>query len=421
MRRSMLEIEIAALGGRGDGVADTAAGRVYVPYTVPGDRVGVRLGPAVGDGRAGELVELLAAGVARVDPPCPHFHDCGGCAMQHVANGFYAGWKCEVVKSALARHGLGGVAVAPLARVAPGDRRRADFVARRVGDKILLGFNRRASHKIVDIDRCLVLDPRLVALLTPLRELLGAFLAQGAGLDVKATMTDGGVDLLFEGAAVPTLAQRETLAAFVRDQGLARLSLRDRANEFLDVIAIPRPARVRFGEAAVDLPAGSFLQASPAAEAILAGAVAEAVRGAGRIADLYAGCGTFSLPLSAQAEVLAVENDAALAAALQAAANRAGRRLRVERRDLERRPLAAKELDSFGAVVFDPPRAGAKAQAAALAESKVPVVVAVSCAPPSFARDARLLVDGGYRLDRVLPVDQFVWSAHVELVGVFQR
>ena len=148
----MLEIEIASLGGRGDGIADTAEGRIYVPYTVPGDKVGVRLGPAVGDGRTGELTELLASGPARIEPPCPHFHDCGGCMLQHVEPDFYAAWKRDIVASALARQGLGDITIAPLVRIAPGDRRRADFVARRVGGKVLLGFHRRASHKIVDLE-----------------------------------------------------------------------------------------------------------------------------------------------------------------------------------------------------------------------------------------------------------------------------
>jgi 23S rRNA (uracil1939-C5)-methyltransferase len=417
----MPEVEIASLGGRGDGIGDTDQGRLYVPYTVPGDKVGVRLGPAAGDGRMGELVELLAPGPARVEPPCRHFHDCGGCTLQHVQADFYAAWKRDIVVSALARQGLDTATVAALVRIAPGDRRRADFVARRVGGKVLLGFHRRASNKIVDLDVCLVLDPRLIALAPPLRTLLAGLLQPGAALDVKATVTDGGIDLLLEGGLAPTLRQREMLAAFAIAQGLARLAIRASRTGPVDVIAVLQAALVRFGGVAVELPPGSFLQASPAAEAALVAVVLGATEGAKRIADLYAGCGTFSLPLAASAEVLAVENDPTLAAALQSAANLAQRRLHVERRDLTRRPLAADELRRFDAVVFDPPRIGAKQQAMALADSNVPLVVAVSCAPATFARDAKFLAHGGYRLDHVVPVDQFLWSAHVELVGIFRR
>jgi 23S rRNA (uracil1939-C5)-methyltransferase len=416
-----LETEIASLGGRGDGIAETARGRLYVPYTVPGDRVGVRTGRAIGDGHEGELIELLKAGPNRVEPPCPHFHDCGGCALQHVSVDFYAEWKRNLVVVALERQGLDGRAVAPLVQIAQGDRRRADFVARRISGKILLGFNRRASHKIVDLQTCLVLDWRVVALLEPLRQLLPILLTPGTGCDVKATLTESGIDLLFEGAMALTLKQRELLARLADEQDLARVGLRNPTSGFSDVIIIRRVPIVRFGNVPIDLPFGAFLQASPAAEAALTSEVLSAVLGAKRVADLYAGCGTFSLPLSASAEILAIEGDETQVAALRMAANRARRPVRVERRDLSRRPLVGEELQRFDAVVFDPPRAGAKEQAATLGSSKVPTVVAVSCAPSTFARDARLLVEGGYRLQSVIPIDQFLWSTHVELVGVFRR
>ena len=416
-----LEVEIKTLGGRGDGVADTPRGRVYVPYTLPGDRVGVRLGAAAGDGHAAELVELIASGPARIEPPCRHFHDCGGCALQHVAADFYADWKREQVIAALRRRDLPTDMVAPLVRVPPQDRRRADLVARKVGRQLLLGFHRRGSHKIVDLAECPVLQPALVVLFEPLRALLAGLLPAGAAVEAKLTLTDNGVDLLLDGLAATSAAARETLAAFAETQDLARLVLRDRDAGFEDPIARRRAPLLRFGGVAVELPPAAFLQASPAAEAAMAAEVLAAALGAGRIADLYAGLGTFGLPLSATAEVQAYESEARLIAALQAAANRARRRLKAELRDLVRRPLDATELNSFDAVVFDPPRAGAREQAAELAKSKVPLVVGVSCAPGTFARDARLLVDGGYRLTRVLPVDQFLWSPHVELVATFRR
>ncbi|HYM31870.1 MAG TPA: hypothetical protein VEU47_11245 [Candidatus Cybelea sp.] len=415
------EVEIARLGGQGDGVADTPRGRLYVPYTVPGDRVGVRVGKPAGDGRAAEMIELLCAGASRVEPPCPHYHDCGGCVLQHVADGAYTAWKRDLVVSALARHGLADVEVLPLQRVAAGDRRRADLVGRKVGGRVLLGYHRLMSKRIVDIGACLVLDPRLVALIAPLRALLDGLLASGAALNASMTVTESGIDLLLEGLQSIGLEQREALARFADVQDLARLSVREARQRQAETIVKRRAPVVRFGNVAVEPPPDAFLQASPAAEAVMLAAVSAAMQGRRRIADLFAGLGTFALPLSAGADVLAVEDDAALTAALQTAANRAGRDVKVERRNLQRNPMTADELARFDAVTFDPPRAGAKEQAAALAQSRVPLVAGVSCAPGSFARDAKLLAAGGYRLERVLPVDQFVWTAHVELVGVFRR
>lgn len=420
-RSRQIEVAITRLGGGGDGVAETGAGLLFVPYTMPGDRVQVEIGQRVEGGRRGRLVALLAAGPDRIEPPCPHFHACGGCSLQQAAPAAYGAWKRQRVIDALARRGLDGAVVAPLRTIAPGERRRADLVARRLGARLVLGFHERLSHRIVDLDTCLVLDPRLVALLPGLRALMAEVLAPGAGADIKASVSEGGIDLVIDGMPAPDLARRERLAAFAVERDLARLTLRDAASGFLDPIARRRPALVRFGGIAVEPPPGGFLQASPAAEAILLARVREAVGSARKIADLFAGCGTFALPLSEQAEVLAVESDGAALAALNAAAHGAGRRVTALARDLVRRPLTASELEGVEALVFDPPRAGAREQAAELARSALPVVVGVSCEPKSFARDARLLVDGGYRLESVVPVDQFLWSPHVELVGVFRR
>jgi 23S rRNA (uracil1939-C5)-methyltransferase len=218
-----------------------------------------------------------------------------------------------------------------------------------------------------------------------------------------------------------TLDQRERLADFAEAADLARLAMRNSKGDILDPIAVRRPPAIRIGDISIALPPAAFLQASPAAEAVLVGELTAALRGARRVADLYAGLGAFAAPLSTHAVVHAVEGDAAAAGALRLAAARAGRRISVEVRDLARRPLGAAELDGFDAVVFDPPRIGAKEQAGEIARSNAPLVAAVSCAPSSFARDARLLVAGGYRLERVLPVDQFVWSSEVEIFAVFRR
>lgn len=413
------EVLIERLGARGDGVAQTSQGPVFVPYTAPGDRVGIRLGKPVDQGFAGELLELHAPGPDRIDPPCPHFHDCGGCALQHLDSAFQARWKQGVVETALSRRSLDAGIVQPIRSVAPGDRRRAEFVARRVGAGVIIGFNRRQSSKIVDLQSCLVLAPPLVALLPGLRALFTRLLGSGATLEAHATLSDTGIDLLLSGLE-PDLEAREALGAFAEAADLARISLRH--PDGAEVVTMRRSPVVHFAGVPVALPQGAFLQASPVAEGLLREAVLQAVGAStGPIADLFSGLGTFALPLSAAGPVFAADGEAAPVQALQQAAGRAGKPVRAELRDLVRRPLTARELDRFATVVFDPPRAGAREQALEIAQSKVPLVVGVSCAPTTFARDARILVDGGYRLERVVPVDQFVHTPHVELVGVFRR
>ncbi len=412
------EVEIDRLGARGDGVAQTPQGPVFVPYTAPGDRVGIRLGKPVDQGFAGEMLELHTAGPDRIEPACMHFHDCGGCALQHLTPAFQAAWKQGVVETALGRRDLDASLVRQIRAVAPGDRRRAEFVARKVGAGIVLGFNRRQSSKIVDLKTCLVLAPPLVALLPGLRKLLAGLIQSGATAEAHATLTDTGVDVLLSGIA-PDLEGRETLASFAEEADLARLSLKHDGGS--ETVVQRRVPVVHFADIPVVLPQGAFLQASPAAESLMREAVLAAVGAAGPVADLFCGLGTFALPLSARMPVFAADGEAASVATLQQAAGRAGLPLRSEVRDLARRPLSAKELDRFAAIVFDPPRAGAREQAIEIARSKVPLVVGVSCAPGTFARDARVLADGGYRLESVLPVDQFVHTPHVELVAVFRR
>ncbi|HYD67494.1 class I SAM-dependent RNA methyltransferase [Azospirillum sp.] len=415
----VVEAVVQEVGARGDGLATVEGARVFVPLTVPGDRVRVRLGEAKGDGVRGELLELLEPGPGRGDPACAHFGACGGCTLQHMADDAYAAWKVGLVRGALGRVGLAEVPMAPLSRTPPGGRRRARLAALRRGRRVWLGFNERLSHRLVDLAACPVLVPRLEAVLPPLRAVLAEVLPDGATADVVATDLDGGVDLLLIGPPRLDLAARERLAAFAEAADVARLSWQADDRTGAEPVAHRRPVAVRFAGVPVVPGPGAFLQASAAGEAALATAVLENVGEAARVADLFAGLGTFTLPLAQRAAVHAVEGDAPALAALARAAR--GLRVTTERRDLFGEPLSAKELDRFDAVVFDPPRAGAAEQAKTLAASKVPVVVAVSCNPATFARDARTLVDGGYAFNRVYPVDQFLWSAHVEVVGVFRR
>jgi 23S rRNA (uracil1939-C5)-methyltransferase len=417
------ELRIAAVGAQGDGVAMLEGRPVFVPLTAAGDLVEVEIEGPKGDGLAARLLTLREPGPGRATPPCRHFGDCGGCAVQHLDDATYGAWKAGLLPAALARRGFADPPLRKLIRIAPGTRRRAALSALRRGARVLLGFHALARHRVVDLAECPILLPALVALLGPLRVALAAVLAEGRSADLLLTQTDTGPDLLVTATAEPTLAGRQALAELAEAQDLARVSW-SLPGESAEPVALRRAPMVRFGGVAVALPPGPFLQPSAAGEAALAAAVAEAVGPAARIADLYAGCGTFSLPLAAAgARVHGVDGAGSAVAALLAAARQGGfgERVTTERRDLDARPLQSDELAEFDAVIFDPPRAGARAQAEALARSDVARAVAVSCNPATFARDARILVDGGFRLDWIQPVDQFPWTGHLELVAAFRR
>jgi 23S rRNA (uracil1939-C5)-methyltransferase len=420
--RKTVELAIESIGARGDGIGRAHGHPVYVPLTIPGDRLRVELERPRGDGFAGRIVAVLSEGPGRIAAPCPHFGGCGGCALQHLEDRRYAEWKEQLVRAALARRGFVDPPLRPLLRIAPGSRRRTNLAAERAGQLVRLGFHARESHRVIDAAGCLVLTPALSALLAPLREALLAMLVDGERIEVTATATDSGVDLLMEGKRPLALESREALADLATGADLARIMWRaDRS--LPDPVAIRRPARIAFAGVSVDLPPGAFLQPTAAGEAALVAAVTQALSGCRDVADLYAGCGTFTFPLARGARVHAVEGDAEAIGALAAAARRAvaGQAITTEHRDLANDPPSDTELKRFDGVVFDPPRAGAKALAERLARSAVPKIVAVSCDPATFARDARILVDGGYRLREATPIDQFVWSPHVEVVALFTR
>ena len=392
--------DIVRIGARGDGV--TADGR-FVPFGVPGDRL---------DG------DVLIPGPDHQVPPCRHFPECGGCQLQHVADPAYARWAVERIEGALAGIPIGRIE--PVHLSPPRSRRRASLRAVKKGGQLTLGFNSEASHRVVDMHECHVLRPELFALVAPLRRLLSGVLGEGRAAGVTLTLTDAGIDVLLGGIAAETLKQIERLTDFAEAQRLARLSVDN--EDGLTTIAERSQPTLGFGGIAVALPPAAFLQATADGEAALVIAVLAATAGAPRIADLFCGLGTFALPLAARgARVLAVDAAGSAVAALGLAARGAELKLLTEHRDLFRQPLAGPELDRFDAVVLDPPRAGAAAQTAALAASKVRVVAAVSCNPSTFARDARTLVDAGFRLDRVWPVGQFRWSTHLELAARFVR
>jgi 23S rRNA (uracil1939-C5)-methyltransferase len=405
---------ISRFGHRGDGIADTPAGPVFVPYTLAGETVEVEAFPGHPDRR--HLLRVETASPERVTPVCPHFGVCGGCQTQHWDFARYREWKREILVEALPQADL----AAPVGELidAHGEgRRRAVFHARRSMHGVLeVGFAAYRAHHIVSIDRCPVCAPSLAPAIPAAWALAEALGALKKPLDIQATATDGGLDVDLRGSGPLGARDTAALARLANTHGLARLT---RHGELIVQRAAPS---VRMGKATVVLPPGSFLQATAEGETVLARLVAEHVGNSKRVADLFCGVGPFALRLAERARVTAADADAAAIAALREAAKTPGLKpIEAEARDLFRRPLAPDELKSFNAVVFDPPRQGAEAQARQLAASKVPLIVAVSCNAATLARDARILVDGGYRLTAVTPVDQFRYSAHVEIVARFVR
>ena len=403
-----MKLTIARLGHHGDGIAE---GPIYVPGMLPGEEVeGDLRGDVLQDAR------ILTPSVDRVKPPCPHARSCGGCLMQHARDGLVAEWKLGIVKGALAGQGL-EADLRPILTSPPRSRRRATLAARRTKAGALIGFHARGSDTIIPVPNCQLLHPDLMAAMPALEALVITGGSRTAELSLTVTRSLGGPDVRVTGGKPLDAALTLALARLTEAHGLSRLTWED---EVLALRAAPIQA---FGKARVAPPPGAFLQATAEGEAALLQAVREAVGTASRITDLFAGAGTFSLPLAEQAQVHAVEGDAAMMAALDKGWRMAQglHRVTCETRDLFRRPLEPDEFKGVEAVVIDPPRAGAEAQVATLARSKVPVIAMVSCNPATFARDAKVLLAAGYRLDWVQVVDQFRWSSHVELAARFSR
>jgi 23S rRNA (uracil1939-C5)-methyltransferase len=408
-------LAIARVGHRGDGVAKTAAGEVFVPYALPGESVSVE--PVAGHPDRRHLLRVETASVDRIAPVCPHFGVCGGCAVQHWSVERYRDWKRGLVVNALALAGL-SAPVAELVDAHGEGRRRVTLHARRGGHDVLhLGFAAPRAHRIVPIDRCPVLAPALVRAIGVSWRLAEAVAPSRKPLDIQVTATDAGLDIDLRGSGPLNAAQESALTRVAIAFSLARLTRHG------ERVAEASPPMLRVGPATVRLPPGAFLQATAAGEEALARLVLGHAGSAKRAADLFCGVGPFALRLAQRARVSAFDGDAgAIGALAQGAAHAPGLKpIMAVTRDLFRRPLLPTELSDFDALVFDPPRQGAQAQARELARAKVPCVIAVSCNPATFARDARILVEGGYRLINVTPIDQFRYSAHVELVGLFER
>lgn len=412
---------IDRLGTRGDGIAEDAGGVLYVPRALPGETVAVaRQGPrgngSRGNGSRGELERIETASADRVEPFCPYFAACGGCAAQHMGASLYADWKRGVVAGALAQAGI-DAPLGPLVDAHGEGRRRITLHARFPEGDARVGYMAARSHDLVTIDHCPIAEPGLRRVPEAAHAVAARLARSKKPLDLQFTATETGFDLDIRGHGPLGDRARQGLIGTANALDLARVSVHG------DVLVTRRLPTIPMGRARVSPPPGAFLQATRAGEEILAGLVVSACEGARKVADLFAGCGPFSLRLAERAQVHAVEQDAPSLAALDRAWREARglREVSTEPRDLFRRPLLGPELSRFDAVVMDPPRAGAEAQARQLASSKVPLVAMVSCDPGTFARDAGLLIKGGYRLERVTPVDQFKYTAHVEIVGIFRR
>ncbi len=422
---ALVEVEVTRLGRRGDGLAvGPDGGTVFIPKSLPGDRLRARIGPVQGDGRAAAIVAVLHPGPGRIEPPCLHFARCGGCALQHLRDDDYIGWKLGQLRLALDRAGFGGGTVAPPVRIPPGGRRRATFAAVRAaaaGSRVRIGFAMAHSHDIVDLAVCPVLDAEIAALVPSLRDVLDDTLVPGGQTRIAVSRLDSGLDVVFDWPEPPPPDLRQRWSRFAGDAGLARLSWRRGPTAPAEPVVQHRPAVVVHAGTAVAVPPGAFLQASSIGEAALAEVVLAATKQAHAVADLFCGLGAFTFPLAAAGKkVHAVDADDQAVAALSVAA-RGLPRVTTEMRNLFARPLEPDELSRYDAVVFDPPRAGARAQAQALVQSAVAVAVAISCNPETFIRDARILVAGGFRLEAVTPIDQFLWSPHLELSATFRR
>jgi 23S rRNA (uracil1939-C5)-methyltransferase len=403
------------VGHRGDGVALTSGEAVYVPYTLGGETVEVTAVPGHPDRR--RLLTVERASPERIAPFCPHFGVCGGCAIQHWDMERYRAWKRDLVAETFRQANL-DCEVAALIDAHGKGRRRITLHARMGMHEVLkVGFAAANSHDIIPVDRCPILDPGLDGALDAAWALAEPLAAVGRPLDIQITATDNGLDVDVRGSGPLKPAMIATLSRVAESHRLARLTRHG------ELVLMRTPPTIAIGTARVTLPPGSFLQATVAGEETLAALAATHCARARHIADLFCGVGPFALRLAAKARIATFDSDAGAVAALQKAAMATSglKPVKAETRDLFRRPLMPQELRDYDTVVFDPPRQGAQAVARQLAASSVPVVVAVSCNAATFARDARLLVDGGYRIEGVTPVDQFRHTAHVELVARFSR
>lgn len=404
------ELTIEAMGAKGDGVARSKGRAIHIPFTLPGEVI-----VATVDGERGELNDIVTASAERIAPICALFGTCGGCAMQHWAHEPYAVWKRNLLSHALAQFDL-TPDIKPLVDAYGTGRRRVVFHARKIDGRVEAGFMARRTHRLVAVDACPILVPALAGA-PDLALRIAQIIDTDKPLDIHLTATKTGIDCDIRGLGVPSDRQRRRLVENIDQLGLARLSVHSA------LMAMRTEPVIAIGRSLVQVPSGTFLQATAAGEETLTRLAFEMADGAKKIADLFCGVGPFSLKLAEKAGVTAFDSDEPAIAALAAAAARTEglKPVTAIARDLFRVPLVPHELNMFDTVLLDPPRAGARAQMEQIAKSDVARVISVACDVQSFARDAKILVDAGYVFDHVVPVDQFAFSPHLEMVGLFTK
>lgn len=404
-------VEIDHMGTNGEGVAKTPTGFVQVPFTLPHEVVTIAR-----EGAYGTIMGMVVSSPERIAPACRYFEECGGCLLQHWQADSYQAWKRALIVEALKARGIEAT-VDPLLTAAPGERRRVTLSARVNSKGQKVGFNGLRSHEIVEISECPIAVPEIAASFADLRSLAAVLANNAKAFHILVTAAENGLDVAFSGVSIVEEKQRQKLITDVLNSKILRLTIED------EIIVEKEKPKIHFGTVAVEIPPGGFLQATKQAESAMAALVLNGLKKAKNVADLFSGAGCFTFPLAEKMNVHAVELDGAALAALERAQRGAKglKNLTYERRDLFRRPLSAKELGAFDGVVFDPPRAGAEEQVKEIAKSAVPSIVAVSCNPVTFARDIKILLDGGYTLERVVPIDQFLWSPHIEVVAFLNK
>ena len=415
------KIKIDELGGRGDGIGNMDGNTIFVPFTAPGDVVDIKL-----NGTKGRLRHIHNKSEYRVDPVCKHFTKCGGCALQHIDGDYYQKWKADLVKTALVNQGISDVDVKPLERSPLGSRRRTTFQAIGRGDgKIVFGYAEKGSHNLIDLEMCPILNAEIVGIIEPLKQLLRKLLKKQQKMTVQVTKADNGLDVVLKGKGGVDLDLRMDLAEFAQTNDLARTSWFDTSlkKPYYEMLGERRKPYVTFQGNKVFFPEGAFLQATQSGQNTLISEMLKGINGSTRVVDLFSGCGTFSIAAAQHANVHAVENNEEMLTALKRSANQMTnlKNVTTELRDLFMRPLLPHELNEYDAAIIDPPRAGARTQMTEIINSDIKKLVMISCNPISFSRDVQNLVDAGFVMGTVTPVDQFIYSPHLEIISIFNR
>ncbi|MDX9689368.1 MAG: class I SAM-dependent RNA methyltransferase [Proteobacteria bacterium] len=417
---TILELKIDDIGAQGDGIAHHGNATIFVGGTLTGERVRINLDDSKNVVKRAELLDVLIASSWRVTPPCPHFGKCGGCRFQHMNDEAYSNFKLEQLQITFAKAGLDVPCFLPAVTTATATRRRARITAHHTAKGILIGFNEWRSHAIIDVQECPILKSSLVDLIRKLRVVLPLWLNVGQRCDIQMTILPSGIDLVLIGGPALGLSQRQALAEIAQRLNIAHLSWKKLDRSPAEPIVHQSPLSITFGNTSVNFPPGGFLQASETGEAALIEFTKNAYNPGDKVLDLYCGLGTFGLSMPNPEKVHFVDLDGPAIGALGHEIKRNGR-YEVSLRNLNGDPCTAVECNDYTFVIFDPPRGGAQAQAKQLAQSDVPRIVAISCDPESFARDAKILIEGGYCLESILPVDQFLWSPHLECAAKFTK